>query len=124
MQITITENTIRRMVGETVKKVVNEMNHMLYGNDWYFDEPDYSTITVGVTAYYYNEETDEEKTEEFSVEVEVPGSYYEDADEDGRYAAFEPDSNIDYHELVRQTGEIPEELEGGFTLQDMDIEQY
>lgn len=122
MRITITESAIHDVTDQAVDNAIDEMNHMLYGNDGYFEEPKYRTEDVHVTAYYYNEETDEELTKEFDVEVEVPGDYEKEWDDDSYYTAFVPDDDVNYYALVQETGEIPEELEGGFVLQDMDVE--
>ena len=122
MRTTITESAIHNMVDSIVEGTITELNHMLYGNDWYFDEPDYQTETVHVVAYYYNEETEEELEKEFDIDIEVPGSYEKEWDDDSYYAAFVPDDNVDYYDLVKETGEIPETLEDGFELQDWKIE--
>ena len=122
MRTTITESAIHNMVDSIVEGTITELNHMLYGNDWYFDEPDYQTETVHVVAYYYNEETEEELEKEFDIDIEVPGSYEKEWDDDCYYAAFVPDDNVDYYDLVKETGEIPETLEDGFELQDWKIE--
>lgn len=121
MRTTITESAIHNMVDSIVEGAITELNHMLYGNDWYFDEPDYQTETVHVVAYYYNEETEEELEKEFDIDIEVPGGYEKEWDDDDYYAAFVPDDNVDYYDLVKETGEIPETLEDGFELQDWEI---
>ena len=79
-------------------------------------------MTVDGTAYYGNDETEEDKAIPFSVEVEAYGEYEDDWDEDGRSSYFVPSDDNDYISLVRQSGQVPDTIDGGFTLVDIDID--
>jgi hypothetical protein len=125
----IKESQLRNFVRNTIISMLNES----FGNypagaandpraPW--NEPDSAVEKMDVygTAYYYNEETDEEKRMPFDITVEVKGEYVTDADEEGYSSVFEPYNDTDWQSLVMDSGEIPETLEGGFKLEDIEIE--
>ena len=76
------------------------------------------------TAYYYNEKTEEEKVVPFEIEVEVDGEYLVDYDDGERYSYFQPNEDTDYYSLVVDSGKIPQELDGGFRLEDIDVDKF
>ena len=123
---TLTESQIREMVRKQIANIVKEN----YPPGAQYDprapwnqSPDVTdTVTVEGTAYYENEETEEDKEVPFSVEVEAYGEYEDDWDEMGRTSYFVPSDDNDYISLVRQSGQVPDVLEGGFKLIDIDIE--
>jgi hypothetical protein len=122
----LNESQLRAMVREQVEKLVKE-NYPLgaqYDSSAPWNQtPDFTNkVTVDGTAYYANDETEEGKAIPFSVEVEAYGEYEDDWDEDGRSSYFVPSDNNDYISLVRQSGQVPDTIDGGFTLVDIDID--
>lgn len=122
----LNEAQLRAMVREQVEKLVKE-NYPLGAQydpraPWN-QAPDVTNkVTVDGTAYYGNDETEEDKAIPFSVEVEAYGEYEDDWDEDGRSSYFVPSDDNDYISLVRQSGQVPDTIDGGFTLVDIDID--
>lgn len=122
----LNETQLRAMVREQVEKLIKE-NYPLGAQydpraPWN-QAPDVTNkVTVDGTAYYGNDETEEDKAIPFSVEVEAYGEYEDDWDEDGRSSYFVPSDDNDYISLVRQSGQVPDTIDGGFTLMDIDID--
>ena len=89
---------------------------------WNQKDPDTETETVSGIAYYVNPETEDEREIPFQVDVEVDGEYVEDWDEDGRCDYFQAFEDTDYQQLVIDSGELPEEIEGGYRLADIELD--
>lgn len=127
MKLKLNETRIKNIVNETIHQILEGSGYYPAGAD---DDPrapwnDASCEgekTVLCTAIYYNEETDEVKEVPFDITVVVSGKYETDCDEDGCYNYFVADENNDYEELVRDSGEIPETLDDGYVLDDIEID--
>ena len=125
---TINELQLRNIVKETIVKILNE-NYPLGAEfdpraPWNEPETTSKMVEIQGTAYYYNEETEEEKEVPFEIEVEVDGEYLVDYDDGENYSYFQPNKDTDYHSLVINSGKIPQELDGGFRLEDIEVVEF
>lgn len=125
---TINEVQLRNIVKETIVKILNE-NYPLgakYDPRAPWNEPETTSKMMEIqgTAYYYNEETEEEKEVPFEIEVEVDGEYLVDYDDGEKYGYFQPNEDTDYYSLVVNSGKIPHELDGGFRLEDIEVDEF
>lgn len=125
---TINELQLRNIVKETIVKILKE-NYPLgaeYDPRAPWNEPETTSEMMEIqgTAYYYNEKTEEEKVVPFEIEVEVDGEYLVDYDDGERYSYFQPNEDTDYYSLVIDSGKIPQELDGGFRLEDIDVDKF
>ena len=125
---TINELQLRNIVKETIVKILKE-NYPLGAKydpraPWNEPETDSQMMEIQGTAYYYNEKTEEEKEVPFEIEVEVDGEYLVDYDDGENYSYFQPNKDTDYHSLVINSGKIPQELDGGFRLEDIEVDEF
>lgn len=125
---TINELQLRNIVKETIVKILKE-NYPLgaeYDPRAPWNEPETTSEMMEIqgTAYYYNKETEEEKEVPFEIEVEVDGEYLVDYDDGERYSYFQPNEDTDYYSLVVNSGKIPHELDGGFRLEDIEVDEF
>lgn len=125
---TINELQLRNIVKETIVKILKE-NYPLgaeYDPRAPWNEPETTSTMMEIqgTAYYYNKETEEEKEVPFEIEVEVDGEYLVDYDDGEKYSYFQPNEDTDYHSLVVNSGKIPQELDGGFRLEDIEVDEF
>ena len=81
-------------------------------------------VEIQGTAYYYNEETEEEKEVPFEIDVEVDGEYLVDYNDDEKQVYFQPNEDMDYYSLAVNSGKIPHELDGGFRLEDIEVDEF
>ena len=56
--------------------------------------------------------------------MEVDGEYLVDYDDGEKYSYFQPNKDTDYHSLVVNSGKIPQELDGGFRLEDIEVVEF
>lgn len=125
---TINELQLRNIIKETIVKILKE-NYPLgakYDPRAPWNEPETTSKMMEIqgTAYYYNEETEEEKEVPFEIEVEVDGEYLVDYDDGEKYGYFQPNEDTDYYSLVINSGKIPHELDGGFRLEDIEVDEF
>lgn len=127
-KIRLTESQLHKVIKESVKRILENYPPGAANDPRApYNQVDDPTQEMNVTvyAYYINPETEEEREEEFNVTVEVEG-YYEEYDEytDGERwhgADFVPyDGEIE--RAVKDSGEIPETLEGGWVLDDIYVD--
>lgn len=124
----INELQLRNIVKETIVKILKE-NYPLGAKydpraPWNGPETTSEMMEIQGTAYYYNKETEEEKEVPFEIEVEVDGEYLVDYDDGEKYSYFQPNKDTDYHSLVVNSGKIPQELDGGFRLEDIEVVEF
>lgn len=125
---TINEIQLRNIVKETIVKILNE-NYPLGAEfdpraPWNEPETTSKMVEIQGTAYYYNEETEEEKEVPFEIEVEVDGEYLVDYNDDEKQVYFQPNEDMDYYSLAVNSGKIPHELDGGFRLEDIEVDEF
>ena len=125
---TINELQLRNIVKETIVKILNE-NYPLGAEfdpraPWNEPETTSKMVEIQGTAYYYNEETEEEKEVPFEIDVEVDGEYLVDYNDDEKQVYFQPNEDMDYYSLAVNSGKIPHELDGGFRLEDIEVDEF
>ena len=125
---TINEIQLRNIVKETIVKILKE-NYPLgakYDPRAPWNEPETTSKMMEIqgTAYYYNKETEEEKEVPFEIEVEVDGEYLVDYNDDEKQVYFQPNEDMDYYSLAVNSGKIPHELDGGFRLEDIEVDEF
>lgn len=127
MKAKLNETQLRNVVKKTISKILKESGYYPMGAEYDSNAPWNDTSndeeqTVSGTAIYYNEANNDTKEVPFNVTVIVNGNYETDGDEEGDYNYFVADENTDYEQLVRDSGDIPETLDGGYVLDGIDID--